>query len=143
MATKLPLLTRKSIKEYEPKLQECLDKLGQAIGGTWTFDADFPALYEAVSADYKSRLGEIVYGSYMVAFTENVVKLAEDEMTKEAIEEAAPNKKIVFQLGPVADDATERNHDIHFNDGNINIIVPVESFWCNVDYVGRYIEKRL
>ncbi|KAJ3279396.1 hypothetical protein HK104_001508 [Borealophlyctis nickersoniae] len=143
MATKLPLPTRKNIKEYEPKLKEHLDKFGQAIGGTWTFDCDFAAVYEAVAEDDKPRIGEVVYNMYMGALTENVCRLAQDEMVKEAIEEAAPNKKIVFMLGPVADDAYEKTHDINFNDDNLNIVVPPQSFWINTHKVGEYIEKRL
>ncbi|KAJ3288717.1 hypothetical protein HK104_008011 [Borealophlyctis nickersoniae] len=114
------------------------------IAGTWTFDCDFPAIYEAVSEDDKPRIGEVVYHKYMGAFTENVYRLASTTLSIDMdLEEAAPNKKIVFQLGPVADDAYSKAHDINFNDGNINIVVPPQYFGIDTRCVGFYIEKRL
>ncbi|KAJ3280640.1 hypothetical protein HK104_000526 [Borealophlyctis nickersoniae] len=141
----LPLITRKNIVEYEPKKVEALRNISKALGGSWTFNADFVKIYGAIpNEDHKQRLGEIVYGSYLMEFADNIESKASDSMFVEFLNAAAPNKKITFTAGTVdPENPGDRYHDIDFKDGNINITASAESFWTNVNQVGYHIDKKL
>ena len=138
----LTLLTKKNLRDYDAKLKENLGKIEKAIGlSGLTLEVKDMGKCAAAAKDcgYENRVGEVIYDWYMSGIAENIVRLAKDDMVKEALHDAISAKKITFRV----DDAAESYHDEKFEDGCLAILVKANSMGTNVGSTGEGLDKLL
>ncbi|KAJ3287833.1 hypothetical protein HK104_008425 [Borealophlyctis nickersoniae] len=143
MSGKLPLLVRKNIAANESKRDEAMEIVNKTLGGTWTFEVDFNAVHDQLQHSHQKELvAEMVY-KYLEVLAKNISKKAADETLKDAINAAAPSRKITFSFGTVPAGVPDKNHHINFDNGTLNLIVPLDLYGNTVEYVGHYIDRQV
>lgn len=135
----LPLKSSLNIKENEEKKEENLKKIQDATGLSTdvTVDIDW-ATIEAFTkkAGYDNRLGDVVYDWIFGGLASNISRMCEEELTKEAIQEAwttgvirlEENKKISY-------------HAVEFTNGDL--VIQYNNLCSNTGSVGSDIESKL
>jgi len=96
----LPLLLRKNLRDNEAKRDANLARIAAATGTEpWLFEVDMIALHAAVGDDYKSRLGEILYDSYLDSVANRLESLSKDDLVKECLVEKLSTRRVVYRFG--------------------------------------------
>ena len=62
----LPVVVKKNIRDNVKKMEESLKKIEKVFGVSVVLEVKFEEVYESVKDEsYRSRLGEIIYDSYL------------------------------------------------------------------------------
>jgi len=130
----MPLVVRKNLRDNEEKLKERLANIASTVGKEWAFEVDLKAILanKNVSADYKDRLGEILYDSYMERIEQCIKSNCEDDMTKEALVDAISKNKIIYRHN----EKSKSYHDWLIEDGSLVLQCKASNMWVNLSDVG-------
>jgi len=143
----LPLLAVENIDENTPKLNASMAAISKALGGNWTFQVDYDALFNTLAdtgdfeRGYRWRLGEVMTW-YLDGLQSKIVSLAKDDMVKEAINEAGSKKIVRFVLGELTTGGGTCCES-RFADGVLELVSPEARFCSNCGDVAAYLEKVL
>jgi len=138
----LSLKSVQNILNYEEKAQVHLAAIGTAIGRgspvTYVIE-DLKTCDEALNkANYKNRVGEILYEAYLAQISSKLTALCKDDMVKEAIGDSFKNN-LVFRL----DEKCSGYQNCKFADGNLVMFCKSTNIWTNLSQLGGDIEKQL
>jgi hypothetical protein len=142
MSTKLTLLQRKEIKQYEPKIDDEINKIKENFGlESLSFEPDYLRIYNAAEAKERPDLeiGYIVH-AYLEALNNNTSKFKGDEMVLEAVHDAIGGKTAKLVLQPIEGDFYARTV---FGEGEIKFELGESNFSVNLDRIGEDIEEKL
>lgn len=100
----LSLATRKNIRDNTPKMEEHLATIEEATGQKFTYEVDFPTILTFAEGDWKERIGELIYDSYLSELAWGIKRFCEDPLQKEALLDCATARKISFHVFPTKKD---------------------------------------
>eukprot|EP01117_Protostelium_nocturnum_P016016 TRINITY_DN6265_c0_g1_i1.p1 TRINITY_DN6265_c0_g1~~TRINITY_DN6265_c0_g1_i1.p1 ORF type:complete len:156 (-),score=18.68 TRINITY_DN6265_c0_g1_i1:56-523(-) len=133
----LPMVVRKNIKDFEPKIADHLKKVNDVLGGGFTFR------YQGLTPDvinssetnsYKDRIGEA--SEYYWRYTANLIAdSCKDEMTKEAFVDSVSNKQIVNRY---VDEDIKASWKVVIEDGKLVVIIPMNKYWSGSDQIAYF-----
>jgi len=83
-------------------LRESLEKINNATGKEFEFEADWNAVVPQLDAGTKDRIGELYQKDVMTQLASNIERICKDETTKEAFFEATSANKIVIRVNDKA-----------------------------------------
>jgi len=128
------------VKENEAKKEEHLKKVATAYKFTTvTVDVDLVAYAEQVDKfGKKDRVGNQIYDQLLSKFSENMVALAKEELTREAISEQWTTGKVRLVLNPKVKD-----HACDFENGDLVISSNPDRVCNNHMSIGKDIEGKL
>jgi len=132
--SKLSLVFRKNMRDYEEKLQTHLNTIKEATGKDWTFEVDMKTIAgnKKIDSSYQDRPGEILYDSYMERIAQCISDNCKDDMTKEALLEAVSKNKVIFRFV----DKTDDYHEWKIEGGALILQCKPENFWVNLSDIG-------
>jgi hypothetical protein len=134
MTETLPLALKKDLRDNEENLKKHLQEIKNITGVEFTVEIS-PSMGEInnkIDGSYKNRLGEIVYNSLMGEVAALFKKNSADSMVKDALIEATPAKKIIFEMT----DSASSYHDIVFSNGSLVIKFKPQNIWTNISDIG-------
>eukprot|EP00300_Choanocystis_sp_HF-7_P008061 c15674_g1_i1.p1 GENE.c15674_g1_i1~~c15674_g1_i1.p1 ORF type:complete len:295 (+),score=64.16 c15674_g1_i1:33-887(+) len=141
----LPLVVRKNLRDNEEAKNQALARIEAALGQRYTFEMDVVAQYKVLAAsdraDYKEQIGEIIFGNYgyLNGLANKLESLAQDDMVKEAINDAASSHQITFKF----DKDCSSYNETKFINKVMTMTTTPGYFWTNVDQIGNTIESQL
>jgi len=94
----LPLVIRKNIRDNEVFLRESLEKINNATGKEFEFEADWGTVVSQLEQHSKDRIGELYQKDVMKNLADNIEKLCKNETSKEAFYEATSANKIIVKV---------------------------------------------
>lgn len=97
----LPMLARKNIKEFEPKIDENLAKIKQIFNTEFTFECDIENIYENSPESCKNSIGKIIYEKYFGCLVVNLALIMADEAILKAFLTAVTSRKILFKIAHI------------------------------------------
>jgi len=137
----MPYVMRRSLAEYEEKLEENMQVINTATGRTFELSIEWAKMLpflKDVSKTQPSSVGSTLYSSVMGGLSSNLKKLCADEIGQEGFNEAATTGKIVLT---VEDDKKASGYWTEKFD-NGNLVIAFKSI-CNVSEIGKSVEKLL
>jgi len=133
----LPFVLKKNIRDAQPKLQQNLARIKNVTGIDFTYEVDFAAVLSKV-AEYQSaaysRLGEIMYDSYLNSIASLFEKSCKDDMVKSALLESLSSNSIIFRIH----DAAKGYQEVLIENGSLIIQCVPSRFWTNVQDIGNF-----
>jgi len=142
----LSLEQRKNIADHVPKMTELLERLKNATGVEYDCEVDFPSVATLIKGtSYESRLGDIIYESYLGGLITNLENLCKDELAREAWLDKTNARKLIR----IVVDATEAKNENRYqftqfeSDGTFVVHIPKSKFAYNTSETGRDVEKQL
>ncbi|KAF3904414.1 hypothetical protein ABW21_db0205340 [Orbilia brochopaga] len=145
MAAKLPLLTRKNIRdEYTAKVPGLKERLKEYTGEDYDFIVNFEALYPTLKQDERYQTespGTIAYNTYegFVDKVKYIGKEGEDEVFKDFLNQVVSTK----QVNILVTDEAQSYSDCRVKDGVLEILYKPDSFGTNSSYATDNLEKVL
>ncbi|CAK7891850.1 hypothetical protein CAAN1_19S00364 [[Candida] anglica] len=141
--SKVPLVTRKNIKDAEATNAEYLAKINKTLGTEWTLDVDYAGLYAEIATakpDYAETVGDVTTW-YFERLADNLESFVnKDDMYKEAlVEEVSANKIKAFEIV----DEDSFYNKVAIKDGALVLIVPRNNIATNVDNIAQDLESIL
>jgi hypothetical protein len=140
--TGLSAKAAQDVKENEAKKEEHLKKIASAFKlSAVTIEIDLVAYAEQVDkvgSTKKDRVGQQIYDWLLEKFSENMVALAKDDMTREAILEQWSTGKVCFRL-----DSKVKDHACDFEGGNLIVTSNPDRVCANHMSIGKDIEGKL
>ncbi|KAJ6256438.1 hypothetical protein Dda_8939 [Drechslerella dactyloides] len=145
MATKLPLITRKNIRdEYTAKIGDLTAKVKQYTGVDHEFTVDFNTLFPMVKQDDRYQTespGSIAYTTYegFVDKLGRVTEEGDDETAKEFFNKVVSTRKIDI----VITEECPSSSGCRVKDGVFEILYKPGSYGTNSSYATDDLEKEL
>jgi len=139
----LPLKAAINVKENEGKKTENLEAIKEAVGlaTDCTFDIDWAVIHPfCVKNGYADRCGEVVYDYILTGLKDRLVRICQEELTKEAIAENWSTGVLRLEAGPPK---MSGYHTVDFADGDLVIKFRPDSMCTNVSDIGSDIEGKL
>lgn len=137
----LGLVIRKNIRDSQHSRDANLERLKTAVGIPFELEVDWIPLAKAIKGEqYEERLGEVIHAWHLNGLADNLEKLCQDDLSKEAVAEACSKKKISFVL-----DTTGKIEEAAcaFVDGVLTITLPQKFYNHGGSGVGSEIESLL
>jgi len=108
------LVAKLNMEKNRPHLEENLARISKATGQEYTFDdSSLEAVYNTLSKDYQSRVGDLFYDQILRNLAANFERSLKDEMVLEAFNEVAT----AHQISIVQKKPTPNYWDISFKNG--------------------------
>jgi hypothetical protein len=142
-AEALPLASRKNLRDNEAKRDAHLAKIAAALDKKdgVVYEMDDVAVDTALNAkNYTNRIGEVTQARLEI-LANKIAALCEDEMTKEALQEAWTGNKIILDISD--DSLSGGYHFTKFADGNLVMMCKSDKLYTNVGEIGNDIENAL
>jgi len=139
----LPLKAAINVKENEGKKTENLEAIKETVGlaTDCTFDIDWAVIHPfCVKNGYADRCGEVVYDYILTGLKDRLVRICQEELTKEAIAENWSTGVLRLEAGPPK---MSGYHTVDFADGDLVIKFRPDSMCTNVSDIGSDIEGKL
>lgn len=133
---KLPLAVRIGIRDNQSNLTGYLRNIEEATGVQFRFVVDYESLYfdEEVPKNQLMNLAHTAINGYLYHFSQQVVKLCQDErMKQELITDTSQSKTIELTFGEIDHGYMQT---IIYNDGRIVITTPASKFGSAVQETG-------
>ncbi|KAF3914318.1 hypothetical protein AA313_de0201977 [Arthrobotrys entomopaga] len=145
MAAKLPLLTRKNIRdEFTNKKDALLDRIKEYTGETYEFVVNFDELYPTVnqSETYQTEsIGTIAYNAYEALADElkRMTDEGDNQVAKDFFNEVVSSRKINI----LVIDMESGYSGCRVIDGVLELFYRKDNFGTNTSYIASELQKEL
>ncbi|KAK6527479.1 hypothetical protein TWF694_004467 [Orbilia ellipsospora] len=145
MAAKLPLLTRKNIRdEFTNKKDGLIGKLKEYTGETYDLVVNFEELYPTVNQgeSYQTEsIGTIVYNTYesLVDQLKRMTDEGDNQVVKDYFNDVVSSKKI----NVLVVDMESGYNATRVTDGVLELVYRKDNFGTNTSYIASELQKEL
>ncbi|KAF3927830.1 hypothetical protein ABW20_dc0102372 [Dactylellina cionopaga] len=145
MAAKLPLLTRKNIRdEYTNKISEHTSKIKEYTGEDYELVVNFEQLYPTLKQDESYQTGSpgtIAFSAYgsLVDKLKRATDEGEDKLVMDFFNEVVSSRKINI----LVEDLPSGYTAIRVKDGVLELVYKTDNYGTNTSYIAEDLEKAL